>query len=166
MPPPVSNSARDKINIMESKILIDINYASREPQIVIQQGESDDPRDKLVSMFTGHAMPGVREGYCRIERYPEMHGTKVVITPVHPVDLIKHIPTISKFAEENAACDTSGVPVELRKIIEEEYRRLKGTDEPEPLKRADEWAVQNLSHDLYQQWKKEVFGQEHVSRLK
>ena len=115
-----TNSGRQKLNIMESKILIDINYASREPQIVISQSDSDDPRDKLVSMFAGQAMPGVRDGYCKIERYAEGNGTKIVITPVHPVDLIKHIPTIAKFAEENAASDTSSVPAELKKIIEGE----------------------------------------------
>lgn len=118
----VSNSARQKKIVMESKIMIDINYASRDPQIVIHQKESDDPRDKLVSMLTGHAMPGVRDGYCRIERYP---GTEmIVITPLHPVDAIKHIPTIAKFAEENAACDTSEVPARLREIIDSEYKRL------------------------------------------
>lgn len=149
---------------MESKILIDINYASREPQIVISQNDSDDPRDKLVSMFTGQAMPGVRDGYCRIERYSEGNGTKVVITPVHPVDFIKHIPIIAKFAEENASCDTSGVPVELRKIIDAEYHRLRDTDVPakleepemvyaEALEMVDLACVEKLPHDLYKKWK-------------
>lgn len=88
--------------------MIDINYSSREPQIVIHQKESDDPRDKLISMFIGEAMPGVRDGYCRIERYP---GTEmIVITPLHPVDAIRHIPAIANYAEENASCDTSQVP--------------------------------------------------------
>src|ERR1700677_694150 len=108
---------------MESNIMIDINYASRDPQIIILQKDSNDPRDKLVSMFTGHSMPGVRDGYCQIERYAG--DEKVVITPVHPVDLINHIPTIAKFAEENVSCDTSGVPEKYRKIIEAEYERLR-----------------------------------------
>jgi hypothetical protein len=149
---------------MESKIMIDINYASREPQIVISQNDSDDPRDKLVSMFTGQAMPGVSDGYCRIERYPEGNGTKVVITPVHPVDMIKHIPTIAKFAEENAPSDVSA---ELRKIIEGEYARITvdkdgvpiaGQIQREVLKKADDWAVLNLPHDLYKTWHTEMFG--------
>jgi hypothetical protein len=152
----VSNSARQKLNIMESKILIDINYASREPQIVIHVKESDDPRDKLISMFTGQAMPGVRDGYCRIERYPNQD--MVVITPVHPVDLIKHIPTIAKFAEENAASDTSSVPDKLREIIAGEYDRLGGTTDTATLKKADDWAQLNLPHDLYKKWHQDMFG--------
>jgi hypothetical protein len=120
---------------MESKIMIDINYASREPQVVISQRDSEDPRDKLISMFTGGSMPGVREGYCRIERYSELNvESKVVITPVHPVDLIDHIPLIAKFAEENVSCDTSEVPGKYRKVIEDEYERLRigGVQKAEP----------------------------------
>jgi hypothetical protein len=149
---------------MESKIMIDINYASRDPQIVIQQKESDDPRDKLVSMFTGHSMPGVRDGYCRIERYPEINGdAKVVITPVHPVELINHIPLIAKFAEENAASDTSEVPKRYRKIIKGESDRLKIKDEdPEmvfaqALEMVDVVCVGKLPHDLYKKWKDIMF---------
>lgn len=105
---------------MESKIMIDINYASREPQIVINEKSSDDPRDKLVSMFTGHAMPGVRDGYCRIERYPSSDGTtQIVITPLHPLDAIGHIPIIAQLAKENATCDTSSVANRIQKIIGE-----------------------------------------------
>jgi hypothetical protein len=153
---------------MESKIMIDINYASRDPQIVIHQKDSDDPRDKLVSMFTGHSMPGVRDGYCRIERMPNDNGgTEVVITPIWPTDLIKHIPLIAKFAHENPASDTAGVPSEYRKIIEGEYARICvdkdgvpiiGQIQREILKKADEWAVGNLPHDLYKVWHKEMFG--------
>lgn len=111
---------------MQSKIWIDINYLSRTPQIMVDYKESNDPRDKLISMLTGEAMPGVRDGYCRIERYTELNGeTKVVITPIHPVDLIKHIPTIALLAESNAACDTSAVPDILRTVIESEYKRLR-----------------------------------------
>jgi len=117
---PASNSAREKNIVMESKIMIDINYASREPQIVINEKSSDDPRDKLVSMFTGQAMPGVRDGYCRIERYPSSDGTtQIVITPLHPLDAIGHIPIIAQFAKENATCDTSSVANRIQKIIGE-----------------------------------------------
>lgn len=105
---------------MESKIMIDINYASREPQIVINEKSSDDPRDKLVAMFTGQAMPGVRDGYCRIERYPNSDGsTQIVITPLHPLDAIGHIPLIAQFAKENATCDTSSVAHRIQKMISE-----------------------------------------------
>jgi hypothetical protein len=207
---------------MESKILIDINYASREPQIVIHQKDSDDPRDKLVSMFTGGSMPGVRDGYCRIERYPEMNGdAKVVITPVHPEELVNHIPTIAKLAEENNSYNTAEVFGKYLRIIENEYERLmtggahsaegvyvtsekwilaemnrmcEASLDPErfdmwesvreelTLRRGalkkdvsqkyepkskeeiispDNWAQQNLSHDLYRKWQKDVFGQEY-----
>lgn len=112
--------------------MIDINYASRDPQIVIRQKESDDPRDKLVSMFTGQSMPGVRDGYCKIERFAETNGeTNVTITPVHPVDLIKHIPTIALLAESNGSIDTRAVPETYRGIIETECRRIGvGGEEP------------------------------------
>ena len=109
---------------MESKILIDINYSSRDPQIVITQKDSDDPRDKLISMFTGHSMPGVRDGYCRIERMPS--DGVVIITPVHPVDMIKHIPLIAEFAEENATCDTSEMPKKYLEILKSELDRVSG----------------------------------------
>lgn len=110
--------------------MIDINSASRNPQIVIRQKESDDPRDKLVSMFTGHSMPGVRDGFCRIERYPESNGeTVIVITPVHPIDMIREIPTIAELAEENNSIDTKDVIENYRKIIAAEVERLK-TKEP------------------------------------
>lgn len=119
---------------MESKILIDINYASHDPQIVIKQQDSDDPRDKLISMFTGQSMPGVRDGYCRIERMPNVTGgSEVIITPVHPLDMIDHIPTIAKLAEENATCDTSRVPARYREIIKKEYQRIGLSDaDPSP----------------------------------
>ena len=137
--------------------MIDINYASRDPQIVIQQKESDDPRDKLISMFTGQSMPGVRDGYCRIERYAEVNGeVKVVITPVHPVELINHIPLIAKFAEENAACDTSGVAERYLKIIQQEGARIKVEIDGSKMKRADDWLKDNLPHPLYKRWVDEV----------
>lgn len=114
---------------MESKILIDVNYASKMPQIAIHHvEESEDPRDKLIAMLLGESMPGTSDGYCRIERYPGKKGNAWVsiITPIHPVDMINHIPTIAQFAEENAACDTSGVPAKLKQIIEQEHMRIKG----------------------------------------
>ena len=111
---------------MESKIFIDINYSTRSPQITIRQRDSEDTRDKLVAMLVGEAMPGVSDGYCRIERYSDQPGTSVaIITPVHPVDMIKHILTIAKLAHDNAAVDTSGVPDAYRAIIESEYKRLQ-----------------------------------------
>lgn len=164
---------------MESKIFIDINYASRLPQIVINYRMSEDPRDKLVAMLTGEAMPGVRDGYCRIERYPGPAPIDeiAVITPVHPVELIKYIPLIAELAEGNASCDTSKVPEIYRGIIEGEYRRLKiGGVEPaegtvldpavaaelqrEATKKADDWAAHNLSPDIYIKWRKDIYGQE------
>lgn len=160
---------------MESKIFIDINYASRDPQIVIHSKESDDPRDKLVSMLTGHSMPGVRDGYCRIERYPgtAKEGVEIaVITPVHPVDLIKHIPQIAELAESNKAHDTSEVPGILRRVIKSEYERLLiGGVEPEradpivdpeltyeaALEMVDHVCVEKLPPDVYKKWKDIMF---------
>lgn len=113
-------------------MMIDINYASRDPQIVIRQKESEDPRDKLVSMFTGHSMPGVRDGYCRIERYPdETNGEmKVVITPIHPIDMIGHILYIAKLALENNSLNTAVVLDQYEKIIAGEFERLKTKGTP------------------------------------
>ena len=163
---------------MESKIFIDINYASRLPQIVIHHKESDDPRDKLISMLTGDAMPGVRDGYCRIERYPVKGELEIsVITPVHPVELVNHIPMIAKAAEDNLAYDTSGMSETYRSIIESECQRLGiGGVHPaeatvidpdvadelkrEAIKKADEWAVENLSTELYRRWRKDIYGQQ------
>lgn len=95
---------------MESKIFIDINYASRDPQIVIQRGhDSDDPRDKLITMLVGQAMPGVRDGYCRIERSERNEKVEIaIITPLDPGEAIKHIPAIKEFALSSAVCDTAG----------------------------------------------------------
>lgn len=144
---------------MESKIMIDINYASRDPQIVIHFKESDDPRDKLVSMLTGHAMPGVRDGYCRIERYPGPKDAEIaVITPVHPTALIQHIPMIVNAAENNATCDTSGVAETYRSIIESESHRLRiGGVDPEltyaaALEMVNDASSEKLPADLHKKW--------------
>lgn len=76
-------------------------------------------------------MPGVRDGYCRIERYADDLDTYVaVITPVGPVHMIDHIPTIAKLAEENAAVDTSKVPERYRKVLESEISRFVGVQKP------------------------------------
>lgn len=126
----MSNSARDKFIIMESKIFIDINYSSREPQIVIHAKDSDDPRDKLVSMLTGQAMPGIRDGFCRIERYA--NEGMIVITPVSPVDMIKFIPQIAETAETCKVIDTSDVPQQYREILQSELARVLATpDRPQ-----------------------------------
>jgi len=111
---------------MESKIMISIDYASRQPQVRILYKDSDDPRDTLVSMFIGQSMPGVSDGYCRIERYAGQEGDAriIVITPIHPTEMINHIPAIAKYAHENAASDTSEIPQRYRKILEQEYNRL------------------------------------------
>jgi len=111
---------------MESKIFIDINYASRTPQIVVHRGgESDDPRDKLIDMLLGEAMPGVSAGYCLIERYAERDGKTVsVITPVHPTEMISHIPLIAQYAHENKAVDTAKVPKRYEEIITAEYDKI------------------------------------------
>lgn len=119
-------------------------------------------------------MPGVRDGYCRIERFPGVKDTEIsVITPVHPVDMISHIPAIAELAQDNGAIDTSKAPGAYRTIIEGEYNRLgiggvrKADDEIQYDTlweawdgRADEWAVKNLSPDLYRKWRKDIFGQE------
>lgn len=138
--------------------MIDINYASRDPQIVIHQSDGDDPRDKLISMFTGEAMPGVRDGYCRIERYPndEKTGTVVVITPIHPVEMIKHIPLIIQYASENAASDTAAVPETLLAIIEAEHKRLK-VENPEEifaaaLEMIDHVSSVKMPPELHKRW--------------
>lgn len=112
---------------MESKIVIDINYASRSPQIIIHKKESDDARDKLLAMFTGDSMPGVRDGYCRIERYTEGLYEVVTITPVHPTEMIKHIPGIAKLAEENVFSDTSDVLSQYVEILKKELDRVLAT---------------------------------------
>lgn len=139
--------------------MIDISYASREPQILIKQQDSDDPRDKLISMLSGQAMPGVRDGYCKIERVPSVTGgSEVVITPIHPIDMIAHIPAIAIAAEMNPACDTSGVPKHYREIIEREWRRVGPAIPPTivALNEADKWAQSNLPPDLYKKWVDEV----------
>lgn len=111
---------------MESKILIDINYASRSPQILIKHKDSEDPRDKLISMFTGESMPGVSDGYCRIERYPKVDGEdSTVITPIHPVDMIKHLSAIVQLAHDNPVVDTAGVKERYMSFVEAEYIRLR-----------------------------------------
>lgn len=146
---PVSNSARDKLNIMESKILIDINYASREPQVIIQHKESDDPRDKLIAMFAGQAMPGVRDGYCRIERSHSAKDTDfITITPLDPIEAVKHVKAIKRLALENACIDTAGV----KEMIEKQELSENILSEPELLKQLDDMCVQSLSPDAYQKW--------------
>lgn len=111
---------------MESKIFIDINYASREPQIAIIPVDTDDPRDKLVSMFTGHAMPGVKDGFCRIERV----DGRIIITPIHPLDILKYIPIMRDLAELNPAIDTSGMREFYLEILQSELGRIMAVDSP------------------------------------
>lgn len=157
---------------MESKIFIDINYASRDPQIVIHSKESDDPRDKLVSMLTGHSMPGVSDGYCRIERYPGgKDGAEIaVITPINPAKLVQCIPMIVNAAENNAAIDTSGVSETWRSIVECEWNRIrpKGEKRDEPivdpgltmaaaLEMVDHACVEKLPPGVYKIWKDNMF---------
>lgn len=110
---------------MESKIFIDVNYATRSPQITMNQKDSDDPRDKLIAMLLGEAMPGVRDGYCRIERYSDQNGVVVaVITPVGPIEMLKYIPDIIRQAEENACIDKADVPKILLALFESHRDRL------------------------------------------
>lgn len=110
---------------MESKIFIDIHYASRSPQITIIQKDSDDPRDKLIAMLLGEAMPGIKDGYCQIERYSELNGNTVaVITPINPIDMLKHLSAIIAHAEENACIDKVNVPEILLAFFETHRHRL------------------------------------------
>lgn len=110
---------------MESNILIDISYSTREPQIVIKCRESDDPRDKLITMFAGQAMPGVRDGYCRIER---SHSQKdvdfIVIVPLDPGEAVKHIPSIRDGALSNAAICRDGFKERIEKDLLHEVNPL------------------------------------------
>lgn len=127
---------------MESKLLIDINYASRDPQIVIQYKESSDPRDKLLAMLSGQAMPGVLDGYCTIERFATENGFEaVIITPLHPGDTIKRIPLIKKLALENLCVDTDG---------------YKETIERQDLEAVTAMCVESLNPTLFEQWEKIV----------
>ena len=99
------------------------------PQVKIQYKSSDDPRDTLIAMLTGESMPGVRDGYCRIERYPGENGFETaVITPIDPVEMVKHIPLIGEYAFNSPVRDTAEVPSRYFKIIEGEYKRLSPVD--------------------------------------
>lgn len=110
---------------MESKILIDVSYSTRQPQILIQHKYSDDPRDKLVAMFTGEAMPGVRDGYCRIERTHSNHDIDhIQITPLDPIEAVKHIKAIVRLALENNAIDTSDVRELITNVFKEAMTQL------------------------------------------
>lgn len=156
---------------MESKIFIDINYASRDPQIVIHSKESDDPRDKLVSMLTGHSMPGVRDGYCRIERYPgpAKEGSEIaVITPIHPTEAIKHIPQIVELATNNNTYSRDEVKAKYKEILIAEITKIRDEDEdfavadPEltyeaALEMVDHVCVEKLPPDVYKKWKDIMF---------
>lgn len=123
---------------MESKILIDISYSTREPQILINHVDSDDPRDKLISMFTGQAMPGVRDGYCRIERsHTGTAGERIAIMPLDPLEVVKHIPTIKQNALENAVIDKSGI---------------KDIFEQQDLNAVNTMCEQSLSPDIFEKW--------------
>jgi len=117
---------------MESKIFVDIDYATRDPRIKIYYKDSEDCRDKLISMITGQSMPGSSDGFCRIERYPNSSATDhgcdgvIVITPVGPVEMIGFITQIRDYAFDNFCIDTSGGRETYKKIIESEYKKLFG----------------------------------------
>lgn len=134
---------------MESKILIDINYSTREPQIVIQHagGLGDDPRDKLISMLCGQSMPGARDGYCRIERSHSERGIDfIVITPLDPFEAVKHIPEIKRAARENVVIETNG----FNQRIEEQ-----------DLDAVDTMCKESTSPDILEKWRevKEILKQ-------
>jgi len=113
---------------MESKLFIDINSATRTPQIKILRKHSDDSRDTLVGIFAGQAMPGTNDGFCRIERYPgrEQEAEIIMITPVSPVEMVKCIRDIRELMEKNIYTDTPDALETYKKIIESEYKKLFG----------------------------------------
>jgi len=87
-------------NIMESKIQIDIDMF-RQERILIQLKHTDDLRDKLIAMFLQTAIPDggswrIRDGYCRISLISDDGGSVAEITPIHPIDMPKHIEEIQR----------------------------------------------------------------------
>lgn len=115
---------------MESKILIDISYSTREPMIVIQHTFSDDPRDKLINMLIGQAMPGAQNGYCRITRTHSDKGAEYIeIVPLDPIDVIRHIPQIVELAISNSCIDTTEIrPLAAERLLD--ANKLLSTAKP------------------------------------
>ena len=71
-------------------------------------------------MLAGQAMPGVRDGYCRIER---SHSDKdidyIVITPLDPGAVLKNIPSMVRLALDNKVIDTADFsPLAAKKLNE------------------------------------------------
>lgn len=93
---------------MESRISIDIDI-DREERLLVNFAHSEDVRDKLLAMFLQHALPfesgknqPIFDGYCRIcflER-PTERSMMAEIRPIHPIDMLKHIPFIEETASK------------------------------------------------------------------
>lgn len=83
--------------------MIDIDYENT-PSIAISQRNTEDVRDRLVSLFINKAVPKdiFLDGFARISRLEVLdNGTvKAEIIPIHPLDMPKYIDHIQKNAAE------------------------------------------------------------------
>lgn len=120
---------------MESKITIDIRPTG-EPFLYIDFKATDDLRDKVISRFLFES-----GGLRRLT-----DGTLPNPTPLdlHVLWYDEEKQRIQAMIEIPAVERSEAAPHPL----------------PHPLKLADDWAVENLSTELYKKWRKDIFGQE------
>lgn len=155
----VSNSARHKLNKMESKIFIDIS-TNRQERILIQQKHTEDVRDKLLAMFLQTALPDggswkIRDGYCRLSILGDDQYFSAEIVPIHPTDAPGHIEIMSRNAE-TFQVSTSG-PIAIGSVTKKEDPEMIYAD---ALAMIDCACAEKLPERLYKQWKNIMFNSE------
>lgn len=126
----VSNSARQKLNIMESKILIDITPMGK-PFIYIDYKASDDLRDKVLGRFLGEARA-------------------FDLDSKNPIKMELHVLWYDQQTQRaQAMIEYSSEVTEKDTTPEMIYA--------EALEMVDAACVEKLPHDIYKKWKDIMF---------
>ena len=142
---------------MESKVMVNLNW-HREVVIAIKHDIPDDVRepdqdvrDRMVHMFLNEAAPQllVRDGFAQVRLVYDDKGHRFFeIKPIHPIEMPKYIDLINENAGKFKTSDEPQM----------DQLPVAGQQQQQVLKKADDWAVQNLTHDLYKKWHEEMFG--------
>lgn len=139
---------------MESKIMIDIDYETK-PVVSIRQKNTEDVRDRLVALFVQTAAPNgyCYDGYARVSRLQvEDDGIqRAEITPIHPMEMVKHFEMIRDNAKKFSTFEISAAPEEIK------YNENPEMTYAEALEMVDVACVEKLPHDLYKKWKDIMF---------
>src|ERR1700722_11770361 len=123
---------------MESKIMIDIRPTG-EPFLYIDFKASDDLRDKVLSRFL------YESGAMNLRTDGEIPN---------PTRLDLHV----LWFDQQSGRVQAMVEHPAGETPEKSILPIAGKIQQEAFKKADDWADQNLTHDLYKKWHTDMFG--------